>query len=224
MRERVNESHEGKRKVESQQPIMQINWQRSRYVYDMYWKYGKISREVYDYCIRNKLVDGALMAKWRKPGYERLCSTYVINPRNYNFGTVSICRVPKHALGENQIIECPITGCRGCASGTGLKNLFGNKYGQYLAGIQIRRERRAAIAAAEQEAELMATSAKRKQDDIIGLSSKEAIWAAPDEKDAEDDDDDIGGGSTHLSADHLRTTGNIQSSPNKKSRQDELSK
>lgn len=33
------------------------------------------------------------MAKWKKPGYERLCSTYVINTKNYKFGTVSICRV-----------------------------------------------------------------------------------------------------------------------------------
>lgn len=33
------------------------------------------------------------MAKWKKPGYERLCSTYVINSKNYKFGTVSICRV-----------------------------------------------------------------------------------------------------------------------------------
>lgn len=40
-----------------------------------------------------KLVDGPLMAKWKKPGYERLCSTYVINTKNYKFGTVSICRV-----------------------------------------------------------------------------------------------------------------------------------
>ena len=42
-----------------------------------------------------KLVDAALIAKWKKPGYERLCSTYVINTKNYKFGTVSICRVPK---------------------------------------------------------------------------------------------------------------------------------
>lgn len=33
------------------------------------------------------------MAKWKKPGYERLCSTYVINTKNYKFGTTSICRV-----------------------------------------------------------------------------------------------------------------------------------
>lgn len=141
LRDKVNESHEGKRKTESQWPVHQINWQRSRYVFDMYYKYKKISKEVYEYCIRMKLVDAALIAKWKKPGYERLCSTYVINTKNYKFGTVSICRVPKHSLGPDTIVEDPFTGCRGCASGPGgQKNIFGNKYGQYLAAIQIARE------------------------------------------------------------------------------------
>lgn len=121
---------------------MQINWQKSRYVYNMYYVHNRISREVYDYCIKNKLVDSALIAKWKKPGYEKLCSTYVINPSNYKFGTVSICRVPRHCLAEGASIEDPVTGCRGCASGSGESNIFGNKYGQDLAAIQIAREER----------------------------------------------------------------------------------
>lgn len=84
--------------AESQWPVHQINWQRSRYIYDLYYVYNKISKEIYDYCVSNKIVDPALIAKWKKPGYERLCSTYAINPRNYKFGTVSICRVPKSSL------------------------------------------------------------------------------------------------------------------------------
>lgn len=137
----INEPHEGLRKTESQWPVHQINWQRSRYIYDMFYTYNRISREVYDYCIKNKLVDAGLIAKWKKSGYERLCSTYVINTRNYKFGTVSICRVPKHCLAPGTDIEDAVTGCRGCASGPGgNKNIFGNKYGQYLAAIQIARE------------------------------------------------------------------------------------
>jgi bud site selection protein 31 len=154
----VNESHEGLRKNESQWPIHQINWQKSRYVYEMYYTYNRISKEVYDYCITNKLVDVALIAKWKKPGYEKLCSTYVINPSNFKFGTVSICRVPKQNLAPGTEIIEPTTGCRGCASGSN-QNIFGNKYGQNLAAIQIAREERiakrraAALAAAEQEEE-----------------------------------------------------------------------
>ena len=147
LREQVNAPHEGLRKTESQWPVHQINWQRSRYIYDLYYTYEKISREVYDYCVNNKLVDAALIAKWKKPGYERLCSTFAINPRNYKFGTVSICRVPRHALPPGTEIEDPNTGCRGCASGSG-GNIFGNKYGQYLAAIQVAREERAARYAA----------------------------------------------------------------------------
>jgi bud site selection protein 31 len=112
LKDKVNEPHEGLRKNESQWPVHQINWQKSRYVYDMFYTYNKISRQVYDYCIENKLVDAALIAKWKKPGYETLCSTYVINPRNYKFGTVSICRVPKKDLAPGQLVEDPMTGCR----------------------------------------------------------------------------------------------------------------
>eukprot|EP00904_Undaria_pinnatifida_P013020 jgi/Undpi1/8849/HiC_scaffold_25.g11311.m1 len=137
LREKVNEQHEGKRKNEALWPVFQITWQRSRYVYDMHYVYKAISKDVLEYCIRNKLVDGPLMAKWKKPGYERLCSTYVINSKNYKFGTVSICRVPKQYLSAGTVVEDVNTGCRGCATGAGgNKNIFGNKYGQYLAAIQ----------------------------------------------------------------------------------------
>ncbi|CAM9234795.1 unnamed protein product, partial [Hapterophycus canaliculatus] len=138
LREKVNEQHEGKRKNEALWPVFQITWQRSRYVYDMHYVYKAISKDVLEYCIRSKLVDGPLMAKWKKPGYERLCSTYVINTKNYKFGTVSICRVPKQYLSAGTVVEDVNTGCRGCATGAGgNKNIFGNKYGQYLAAIQV---------------------------------------------------------------------------------------
>ncbi|GAB9474079.1 G10-like protein [Globisporangium polare] len=144
LREKMNEPHEGKRKCEALWPVHQINWQRSRYVYDLFYKYKRISREVYDYCVRMKLVDANLIAKWKKPGYERLCSTFAINSKNYNYGTVSICRVPKHQLSDDQVIQEKHAGCRGCASGPGgYHNIFGNKYGQYLARIQIAREKHA---------------------------------------------------------------------------------
>ncbi|KAE8906623.1 hypothetical protein PF005_g10409 [Phytophthora fragariae] len=141
LRERMNEPHEGKRQCEALWPVHQINWQRSRYVYDMWHKYQRISREVYDFCVRRKLVDANLVAKWKKPGYERLCSTFAINTKNYNYGSVSICRVPRQQLSEGQQVQEKHSGCRGCASGPGgFHNIFGNKYGQYLARIQIARE------------------------------------------------------------------------------------
>lgn len=145
LRDSIKETNDKKRKTESMWPVHQINWQKSRYIYDMYYTYGRISRPVYDYCVQQKLVDAALIAKWKKPGYERLCSTYVINPTNYKFGTTSICRVPmRDRSSEQKTARDPTTGCMGCASGKGAgpRNIFGNKYGQYLAAVQVAREER----------------------------------------------------------------------------------
>ena len=37
-----------------------------------------MSRELYDWLVREKIADGALISKWRKPGYEILCSLLAI--------------------------------------------------------------------------------------------------------------------------------------------------
>jgi len=68
---------------------------------------------------------------------------YAINPANYSFGTVCPCRIPNTCLKGKQI-ENPANGCRGCASGEyGFElNIFGNKYGEHVAAIQIAREER----------------------------------------------------------------------------------
>jgi bud site selection protein 31 len=180
----VNEPHEGLRKTEAQWPVHQINWQKSRYVYDMFYTFHRIDRQVYEFCVKNKLVDGALIAKWKKAGYERLCSTYVINPQNYKFGTVSICRVPRFSLTEGMEIEDPVTGCRGCASGPGgNKNIFGNKYGQYLAAIQIARESR-------QEADQSNDEDGEGEEEEGGEEEmKESRKVVSEAEDDEDDDD-----------------------------------
>lgn len=68
MREAETESHEGKRKSEALWPIFKIHHQRSRYIFDMFYKRNAISRALYDYCIKNKIADAALIAKWKKQG------------------------------------------------------------------------------------------------------------------------------------------------------------
>lgn len=105
------------RKVEAMRPIYQINHQRSRYVYEMFYKKREISREVYEYCLQEKYVDAVLIAKWKKPGFEKLCCLMCIQKSNQNFGTTCICRVPKDKLDEGRMFECRHCGCRGCASG-----------------------------------------------------------------------------------------------------------
>jgi len=139
---------------------------------------------VYDYCIKNKLVDAALIAKWKKPGYERLCSTYVINPNNYKFGTTSICRVPlKDRSPEAKTAQDPTTGCRGCSSGVGQhRNIFGNKYGQNLAAVQVAREKRME--------EMEQKRLREEEANSTAAAASAAAGGGDSETDDDSDDDD----------------------------------
>ena len=110
-------SHEGKRRNEVLWPIMQISHQRSRYIYDLYYGRNDISKELYEWLLKNDYVDGALIAKWKKQGYEKLCCTRCIQTKETNFNSTCICRVPKKQLKEGQHVECTSCGCHGCASG-----------------------------------------------------------------------------------------------------------
>lgn len=73
MRDVENEPHEGRRKVESLWPIFRLHHERSRYVYEMFYKKKEIPRDLYEYCLREKWADADLIAKWKKTGYEKLC-------------------------------------------------------------------------------------------------------------------------------------------------------
>lgn len=47
MREAETESHEGKRRVEALWPIFKIHHQRSRYIFDLFYRRKAISRGIY---------------------------------------------------------------------------------------------------------------------------------------------------------------------------------
>ena len=139
MREAENNPHEGKRRTEMSWEIFKIHHQRSRYVYDLFYRRKQISRELYDYLLREGYADANLIAKWKKPGYENLCCLRCIQSRDTNYGTTCVCRVPQRARdGEDEeeeiggdgvegkrakgkktsarrIIECVHCGCRGCS-------------------------------------------------------------------------------------------------------------
>ena len=144
MRDAENASHEGKRKFEAVWPIFQISHQRSRYIYNAYYKNQTISKQLYDYLLKNNYADAALIAKWKKQGYESLCCVRCIQTKETNFNSTCICRVPKAGMARNddgagdeddddddereggakekgkgsvQFVECVNCGCRGCASG-----------------------------------------------------------------------------------------------------------
>ncbi|CAF0752120.1 unnamed protein product [Didymodactylos carnosus] len=115
MREAEIAPHEGKRKVETLWPIFKIHHQKSRFLFDLYFKRKAISKELYDYCIKESIADKSLIAQWKKQGYENLCCLRCIQPRDTNFGKKCVCRVPKEKLEEGKVVECVHCGCRGCS-------------------------------------------------------------------------------------------------------------
>lgn len=112
-----NDPHESKSKLSALAPIFQIHHQRSRYIYDLYYKQESISKELYDWLLKQSYADPNLIAKWKKQGYEKLCCLRCIQTKETNFNTTCICRVPKAKLDKDQVVECIHCGCRGCASG-----------------------------------------------------------------------------------------------------------
>ncbi|KAI9890871.1 MAG: hypothetical protein M1814_003510 [Vezdaea aestivalis] len=76
-------------------PITQITHQRSRYIYNLYYESEDISKPLYEWLLKNRYADAALIAKWKKMGYEQLCCVRCVQAAETNFGGVCVCRVPK---------------------------------------------------------------------------------------------------------------------------------
>lgn len=127
MRDAQSASTDGKKKHETLWPIFQISHARSRYIYDLYYTREAISKQLYDWLLKNGYADANLIAKWKKQGYEKLCCLRCVQTKETNFGGACICRVPKASLkkkdeGEDGEVgggglQCVNCGCRGCASG-----------------------------------------------------------------------------------------------------------
>ena len=62
----TTEPHEGKRKPESVWGVFRINHQRSRYIYELYYKRKEISRDLYDWLLKEKYADSGLIVKWKR--------------------------------------------------------------------------------------------------------------------------------------------------------------
>lgn len=117
MREAELEPHDGKRKNESLWPVIRVNHQRSRFVFNLYFREKKISKELFDYLLKEQWADAALIAKWKKPGFDNLCCLQCVMGSAHNHGGACICRVPRRDLDKGKLVECQACGCRGCASG-----------------------------------------------------------------------------------------------------------
>merc|ERR1712172_345466 len=120
MRKAVTEDAEKKRKHESLWKIQRIHWEKNRFIFDLTYKRKLISNELFNWLVRERIADGVLISKWRRPGYEILCSMLAIQKCFHNFRTTSHCRVPiKHRPPNMTITPNVQTGCISCCSGDG---------------------------------------------------------------------------------------------------------
>ena len=78
MRDAENESHEGKRKAESLWPIMRISHTRSRYIYELYYKREAISKELYDWLLKEGYADAKYVSTWNSHLQGRLTRVSVL--------------------------------------------------------------------------------------------------------------------------------------------------
>lgn len=61
----------------------------SRYIYDLYYEKEAISKQLYDWLLKNNYADANLIAKWKKQGYEKVCLCCIIHLIDY---------FPRHTL------------------------------------------------------------------------------------------------------------------------------
>jgi len=59
-------------KHRAQWPVFQISHQRSRYIYELYYEKEAISKQLYEWLLKNGYADAMLIAKWKKQGYEKV--------------------------------------------------------------------------------------------------------------------------------------------------------
>jgi len=64
-----------------------------------------MSKDLFDYLVREKIADGPLIAKWRKPGYEILCSMLAI--QKVNPASMLIDRMAPCAALYCHDLRCP---------------------------------------------------------------------------------------------------------------------
>ncbi|KAG7007995.1 tRNA N6-adenosine threonylcarbamoyltransferase [Physcia stellaris] len=95
MKDAENASHEGKKRHEVMWPIFQISHQRSRYIYELYYEKEAISKQLYDWLLKNGYADANLIAKWKKQGYEKVFAVYDVSKRKRPISTL-------HAYAEYQ--------------------------------------------------------------------------------------------------------------------------
>lgn len=72
MKDAQNTPTDNAPKHQAQWPVFQISHRRSRYIYELYYEKEAISRQLYEWLLKNGYADAMLIAKWKKQGYEKV--------------------------------------------------------------------------------------------------------------------------------------------------------
>jgi len=57
--------------------MVEILNEGSRYIYELYYQKQAISKQLYDWLLKNNYADANLIAKWKKQGYEKVRASLV---------------------------------------------------------------------------------------------------------------------------------------------------
>lgn len=83
MKDAQNTNNDNVPKHQAQWPIFQISHKRSRYIYELYYEKEAISKQLYDWLLKNGYADAMLIAKWKKQGYEKVCLFFFFSFATY---------------------------------------------------------------------------------------------------------------------------------------------
>jgi G10 protein len=61
-----------------------ISFTGSRYIYDLYYEKEAISKQLYDWLLKNNYADANLIAKWKKQGYEKVSQLAASRSLSFN--------------------------------------------------------------------------------------------------------------------------------------------
>ena len=79
----------------------------SRYIYDLYYDKEAVSKQLYDWLLKNGYADGNLIAKWKKQGYEKVRISSGTSVYSFNGATTAVVLSTVHTDKRNEF-QCDL--------------------------------------------------------------------------------------------------------------------
>lgn len=72
-------------------------------MYELYYEKEGISKELYEWLLKNGYADAQLIAKWKREGYEKVCSSILIPLMLLDANIVIAMLPPLHPNERNEL-------------------------------------------------------------------------------------------------------------------------